>query len=130
MIDLMDGKAVPLIKQKNKCKTWLLGPPTSYSNDGSGFTYEDYLWILVCVNMYIPSQQTKLLGRTADCIELNLTEKKTNNSNTLKNMHTMISVDAVVYIDTFFLQKLGGAGYDVSYSRDAFKVDYHGIQGY
>lgn len=130
MIDLMDGKAVPLIKQKNKWKTWLLGPPTSYSNDGSGFTYEDYLWILVCVNMYIPSQQTKLLGRTADCIELNLTEKKTNNSNTLKNMHTMISVDAVVYIDTFFLQKLGGAGYDVSYSRDAFKVDYHGIQGY
>ncbi len=130
MIDLMDGKAVPLIKQKNKWKTWLMGAPTSYSNDGSGFTYEDYLWILVCVNMYIPSQQTKLLGRTADCIELNLTEKKTNNSNTLKNMHTMISVDAVVYIDTFFLQKLGGAGYDVSYSRDAFKVDYHGIQGY
>ncbi|MDE6202865.1 MAG: hypothetical protein K2G19_05245, partial [Lachnospiraceae bacterium] len=79
---------------------------------------------------YIPSQQTKLLGRTADCIELNLTEKKTNNSNTLKNMYTMVSVDAVVSIDTFFLQKLGGEGYDVSYSEDAFKVKYHGIQGY
>ncbi len=80
--------------------------------------------------MYIPSQQTKLLGRAADCIELNMTDKKAKPENTLKEMHTMISVDASVYIDTFFLQKLGGAGYDVSYDRDAFKVNYHGIQGY
>lgn len=130
MCDLMDGKAVPLIKQKAKWKTWLLGAPTPYRDDHSGFTYEDYLWILVCVNMYIPSQQTKLLGRTADCIELNLTEKKTKNDNTLKDMYTMIAIDASVYIDTFFLQRLGGAGYDVSYDREAFKVDYYGVQGY
>ena len=127
---VVEGKAVPLVKQKNKWKTWLLGAPTPYKEDNSGFTYEDYLWILVCVNMYIPSQQAKLLARTADCIELNLTEKKTENENTLKEMYTMVSVDATVYIDTFFLQKLGGAGYDVSYDRDAFKVNYHGILGY
>lgn len=130
MMELMEGKPVPLIKQNNSWHTWLLGAPTPYTADGSGFTYEDYLWILVCVNMYIPSQQTKMLGRTADCIELNLTQKKTNDANTLKHMYTMVSVDATVYIDTFFLQKLGGAGYNVSYDRDAFKVDYHGIQGY
>lgn len=130
MVDLMDGKPAPLIKQKNKWKTWLMGAPTPYSDDSSGFTYEDYLWILVCVNMYIPPQQTKLLGRTADCIELNLTDKKSKNENTLKDMYTMVSIDASVYIDTFFLQRLGGAGYGVSYNRDAFKVDYHGIQGY
>lgn len=130
MADLLEGKPVPLIKKKSKWKTWLMGAPEPYNNDGSGFTYEDYLWILVCVNMYIPSQQTKLLGRTADCIELNLTDKKTNNANTLKHMSTMISIDASVGIDTFFLQRLAGAGYDVSYDRDMFKVDYHGILGY
>lgn len=130
MCDLMDGKAVPLIKKEAKWKTWLLGAPTPYNDDHSGFTYEDYLWILVCVNMYIPSQQTKLLGRTADCIELNLTAKKTRNENTLKDMYTMVSIDASVYIDTFFLQRLGGAGYDVSYDREAFRVDYYGVQGY
>lgn len=129
MTDLIEGKAVPLIKQENKWKTWLLGGPP-YNDNQSGFTYEDYLWILVCVNMYSSSRQTNLLGRTADCIELNLTEKKTNSANTLKHMYTMVSVDASVYIDTFFLQKLGGEGYDVSYDRDAFKVKYHGIQGY
>lgn len=130
MIDLMEGKAVPLIKQQSNWHTWLLESHYAGTAADSGFTYEDYLWILVCVNMYIPSQQTKLLGRTADCIELNLTEKKTNNDNTLKDMYTMVSIDASVSIDTFFLQKLGGAGYDVSYDEDTFKVNYHGIQGY
>ena len=80
--------------------------------------------------MYISARQTELLGRTADCIELNLTEKKTNNANTLRHMYTMVSVDATVSIDTFFLERLGGADYDVSYDKDAFKVEYHGILGY
>lgn len=130
MSDLLDGKPVPLIKRENKWRTWLLWKPTAYSDDGKGFTYEDYLWIMVCIKMYIPSQQTKLLGRAADCIELNLTKKKTSNENTLKDMYTMISVDATVSIDTFFLQRMSGAGYEVPYSRDTFKVKYHGIQGY
>lgn len=130
MIDLLDGKPVPLIKREEKWRTWLLWRPTAYKNDGSGFTYGDYLWIMVCIKMYIPSQRTKLLGRTADCIELNMTNKKTDNENSLKHMYTMIAVDASVLIDTFFLQRLGGNGYDVSYNRNAFKVNYHGIQGY
>lgn len=128
--DLLNGKAVPLIKKEEKWKTWLLWPPKSYKEDNSGFTYADYLWIMVCIKMYIPSQRTKLLGRTADCIELNMTNKKTDNKNSLKHMYTMIAVDASVLVDTFFLQKLGDAGYDVSYNRNAFKVNYHGIQGY
>lgn len=130
MMELVKGKPVPLIKQASSWKTWLGAAGAAYNTDHSGFTYEDYLWILICVNMFIDSQQTKLLGRTADCIELNLTKKKTENENTLKDMYTMVSVDATVSIDTFFLQRLGGAGYDVSYEEDAFKVDYHGIQGY
>ncbi len=130
MLDLLDGKAVPLIKREEKWKTWLIWRPKPYKKDNSGFTYADYLWIMVCIKMYIPSQRTKLLGRTADCIELNMTNKKTNNDNSLKHMYTMIAVDASVLVDTFFLQKLGDAGYDVSYNRNVFKVNYHGIQGY
>ncbi len=131
MLDLMEGKPVPLIKQAGDWGTWLPADPGGPSSGkDSGFTYEDYLWILVCVNMYISARQTELLGRTADCIELNLTEKKTNNANTLRHMYTMVSVDATVSIDTFFLERLGGADYDVSYDKDAFKVEYHGILGY
>ncbi|MCI8324292.1 MAG: hypothetical protein HFI54_11715 [Lachnospiraceae bacterium] len=130
MVDLMNGKPVLLIKDSSHWKTWLGVPGGAYQEDDKGFTYEDYLWILVCVNMYLPSKQTELLGRTADCIELNLTDKKTKEENTLRRMYTMLSVDAEVSIDTFFLQRLGGAGVDVPYDRNTFKVDYHGIQGY
>lgn len=130
MVDLMNGKPVLLIKDSSHWKTWLGVPGGTYQEDDKGFTYEDYLWILVCVNMYLPSKQTELLGRTADCIELNLTDKKTKEENTLRRMYTMLSVDAEVSIDTFFLQRLGGAGVDVPYDRNTFKVDYHGIQGY
>lgn len=130
MVDLMNGKPVLLIKDSTHWKTWLGVPGGAYQEDDKGFTYEDYLWILVCVNMYLPSKQTELLGRTADCIELNLTDKKTKEENTLRRMYTMLSVDAEVSIDTFFLQRLGGAGVDVPYDRNTFKVDYHGIQGY
>lgn len=130
MIDLMNGKPVLLLKDTSHWKTWLGTPGGTYSQDDKGFTYEDYLWILVCVNMYIPSRQTELLGRTADCIELNMTDKKTDEANTLKHMYTMLSMDAEVGIDTFFLQRLGGAGADVPYDKNTFKVNYHGIQGY
>lgn len=130
MVDLMNGKPVLLIKDSSHWKTWLGVPGGAYQEDDKGFTYEDYLWILVCVNMYLPSKQTELLGRTADCIELNLTDKKTKEENTLRRMYTMLSVDAEVSIDTFFLQRLGGAGVDMPYDRNTFKVDYHGIQGY
>lgn len=130
MVDLMNGKPVLLIKDSSHWKTWLGVPGGTYQEDDKGFTYEDYLWILVCVNMYLPSKQTELLGRTADCIELNLTDKKTKEENTLRRMYTMLSVDAEVSIDTFFLQRLGGASVDVPYDRNTFKVDYHGIQGY
>ncbi|MCM1121379.1 MAG: DUF5702 domain-containing protein [Eubacterium sp.] len=130
MLDLMDGKAVHLVKKADKWKTWLGTAEQPYKEDNAGFTYEDYLWILVCVNMYIGDQQTKLLARTADCIELNLTDKKSIAENTLKDKSTMVKVDAKVGINTFFLQKLRGVGYDVSYDSNAFVVDYHGIQGY
>lgn len=130
MVDLMNGKPVHLIKNGSHWKTWIGSPEETYQEDDAGFTYEDYLWILVCVNMFLPSQQTKLLGRTADCIELNMTDRKTDNANTLKHRCTMVSVDAQVRIDTFFLQRLGGADVEVPYEEDAFKVKYHGIQGY
>lgn len=130
MINLMNGKPVLLIKDSSHWKTWLGAPGGTYSEDDKGFTYEDYLWFLVCVNMYLPSKRTQLLGRTADCMELNLTDKKTKEDNTLKHMYTMLSVDAEVSIDTFFLQRLGGVGVDVPYDKNTFKVDYHGIQGY
>lgn len=135
LVDIMDGKAVPLLKSKATWNTWILrrGGSQSGNQNGNknGFTYEDYLWILVCMKMFSPSQQKELLARTADCMELNMTESKTKADNTLFDMYTMIDLEAKVSIDTFFLQKLSGVGYDVQTVDDeTFKISYYGVQGY
>ena len=131
MAVILEGGAVPLIKY-GASPTWDTNIMTTvgHKNDGkSGFTYEDYVWILVCVKMFA-SRQT-VLARTADCIELNMTDKKTNDDNSLKDMYTMIDLEASVSIDTFFLPKLNGAGYDVqTIDDDTFTIDYYGVQGY
>lgn len=133
MLDIMEGKPVPLLKSDKSWKTWIFQGGKKGSENLIGFTYEDYLWVLVCIKMFIPSQQTELLARTADCIELNMTDKKNEdkNDNTLKDKFTMVEIDADVSIDTFFLQKLNGAGYNVQeVDEDFFKIQYQGVQGY
>lgn len=130
MTDLMDGKRVALVKSVNHWDTWLLTTGgIKEDNPASGLSYEEYLWIFVCVNMFVPSQQEKLLARTADCVELNMTKSRGENS--LKNMYTMVEVEAKVSVDTFFLPKLSGAGYHVKEVDDeTFAIPYLGIQGY
>lgn len=152
MVDLMDGKRVPLVKLEQYWDTWLLSSGSTKDdkpkkvdlkkddskednpkedNPAIGISYEEYLWIFVCINMFIPSQQEKLLARTADCIELNVTDKKSNGDNSLKDMYTMLEVEAKVKVDTFFLPKLSGAGYGVKEVDDeTFAIPYKGIQGY
>lgn len=136
MVDIMDGKSVPLLKKPSVWNTWIFVNPNGSSSHDSGtnsigFTYEDYLWILVCGKLFIPSQQVGMLGRTADCIELNMTEKKSKEEKTLKDMYTMVEIEAAVSIDTFFIQKLHGAGYEVQNTdEETFKIQYYGVQGY
>lgn len=152
MLDLMDGKAVPLIKLQDKWDTWIKTKPgggaaqTPASSPKPGaptgspkpdipiempeFTYQDYLWIFVCVGMYSPKQDA-MLARTADCIELNMTNEKEEEENSLRDMFTMVDLEAAVSIDTFFLQRLSGAGYHVQEVDDeTFKIKYYGVQGY
>ena len=127
---LMAGNPVPLIKQGSRIwETPILTSNFQENKGNIGFTYSDYIWILVCVKMFA-SPQT-MLARTADCIELHMTDLQTDNDNSLRDMYTMIDLEAAVSIDTFFLPKLNGAGYDVQeIDDDAFTLSYYGVQGY
>ncbi len=130
MLELMEGKRVPLIKTSATWNTWILSGGGNEVKYDAGFTYEDYLWILVCVNMYT-SRQTDMLGRAADIMELNLTENKAKEDYTLKDKFTMLEIETTVGIDTFFMQRLNGAGYGVqAVGKEDFTIPYHGIQGY
>lgn len=136
LLNICDGKAVPLIKQSGDWDTWIptfgiesLEAGTDTTKSEGGLTYEDYLWILVCGKSFISSDE--MLARTADCIELNMTDKKSDEENSLKSMFTMVQIEASVSIDTYFLDRLNGAGYDVQkVDEETFKIPYKGIQGY
>ncbi len=133
LMELMDGKRVALVKSEKDWDTWLIKKPAVKKEDNPayGINYEEYLWIFVCVNMFSDTQQIKLLARTADCIELNMTDKKSDGDNSLKDMYTMLEVEAKVKVDTFFLPKLSGAGFNVKEVDDeTFAIPYLGIQGY
>ena len=85
--------------------------------------------MLVCGKSFIGADE--MLARTADCIELNMTDKKSDEENSLKSMFTMVQIEASVSIDTYFLDRLNGAGYDVQkVDEETFKIPYKGIQGY
>ena len=129
---LMEGKPVPLVKHGSRIWETPIITNDFTKNDGTtGFTYEDYLWIMVCVKMFIPPTAENMLARTADCIELNMTDLKSNESDSLKDMYTMIDMEAEVSIDTFFLPKLNGAGYNVQkVDKNTFTLSYYGVQGY
>lgn len=131
VVDICEGKRIPLIKNRDCWTTWLIQPGIQKYESAYGFTYEDYLWVFMCMNMLHDSQNTKILARTADCIELNLTDKKSDEDNTLKSMFTMVQIEADVTVDTYFLDRLNGAGYDVQkVDKETFKIPYTGIQGY
>ncbi len=115
---------------------WDTWPPEGLAVEGeedTGITldYEDYLWIFICVGMFIPGTQKEMLARTADCIELNMTDSKSDNDNSLHEMSTMLELETDVSVNTFFIPKLSNEGYDVgTIDEDTFTIHYHGIQGY
>ena len=121
---LMDGEAVELRKGPGSWETWLMGAGAG-SQGSVSMRYEDYLWVMVCINVI--ANPVNLLARTADCIELNQTSAKTQNENTLKNRYTMVSIGAQVKTSTYFLQRLGA---ETDYHEDGFIINYQGIRGY
>ena len=129
VIQLTKGEAVDLLKDKNNWETWIWtkGGSGDKEHGATAVKYEDYLWLLTCIQLLIPSKQAGILARTADCIEINRT--KGNVENSLKTRYTMVKLSADVRTDTFFLQKVGeqmGTPVD----ENTFVIHYKGIQGY
>lgn len=129
VIQLTNGEAVDLLKDKNNWETWIFtkGGSGNKEHGATAVKYEDYLWIMACIQLVNPSKQAEILARTADCIELNRT--RANAENTLKTRYTMVKLSADVRTDTFFLQKVGEqTGTPVD--ENTFVIHYKGIQGY
>lgn len=128
---LVKGEAVDLKKDKNNWETWIIkrGGGGNKQHGATALKYEDYLWMMTCMQLLIPSKQAGILARTADCIELNRTNGRNNPENSLKYRYTMVKLSADVRTDTFFLQKVGEQN-GTPVDKNTFVIHYKGVQGY
>ena len=120
-----------LKKRQDNWETWIIiKGHTGKPNHGvTAFRYDDYLWVFLCLNVMQGSKQPKVLARTADCIELNRTKAKSDPSNSLRHMYTMVYIDAQVRTDTFFLQKIDSPEAK-NLDENSFVIPYYGLLGY
>lgn len=125
---LVKGEEVPFVKQKGSWETWIIIRGGNGQQSGkSAMRYEDYLWIMVFINTF--TNQRGILARTADCIELNQTDKKNNSEGSLKEKYTMVMLQADVKTETFFLRRIATQN-GWNFNEDAYTIHYNGLQGY
>lgn len=125
---LVKGESVPFRKREGGWKTWIARRGNTHGSDGSlNMRYEDYLWIMIFVNTF--TNEKSVLARTADCIELNQTDSKSSEEESMKEKYTMIRIQADVKTETFFLRKIA-AEIGRSFNEDSYTIHYNGLQGY
>lgn len=135
MVVLMNGGRVLILKSLNKgewrtkpleVNTWSMDKDESSKNP-LALSYEEYLWIMVCVGMMPESNRYCMLERAADCVQMNLSEKTECR---LMNRHTMLEINVDVDMDTWLVTDLfnpSQAGLDTGGN---YTIHYKGIQGY
>lgn len=125
-----EGEAVDLWKTKDNWETWILtrGHTGKPSHGATALRYDDYLWVLTCVQLLGKNTQPGVLARTADCIELNQTNGKEDADKSLHERYTMVFLSAEVTTETTFLQKAGsGSGQT---GKRTYTIPYKGLLGY
>ena len=129
IIKLKQGYGVTIIKD---AKTWATPTWTNVNGDNTkGITldYSEYLRVFLNVSL-LSGHETDILGRIADCIQVNLNDK--NAEIDLLNSYTMLAVEAKVSTRTTFMRKISdlGEGGSWGFPDDTYSISYQSILGY
>lgn len=126
---LKDGYGVVIKKNEPTFETsWLF--TKAYRTDAKGsvdnpitFDYGEYLRIILLVRLISGKQESKILARIGDCIQINTT---TN----LLDDYTMVQIDADIDVKTSFLRKVSDI-MSANWERgDVYTFHYKSILGY
>lgn len=117
---LKDGYGVTILKDSS---TWATGGGDN--TKGVTFDYFEYLRVFLNVSI-IGEHETDILGRTADCIQVNKPEIN------LLTSYTMLAVQAEVTTRTTFMRKISelGEGGSWGFPDDTYPIIYQSILGY
>lgn len=122
---IRQGYGVAAIKNKN---TWATFPHFgSNTKDTETFTldYSEYMRIFLCISL-LGGNEAAVLGRIADCIQVNTPDTD------LLTSYTMLSIQAEVSSRTTFMRKISELGEDGAWGfpDDRYTISYQSILGY
>lgn len=122
---IRQGYGVAAIKNKN---TWASFPHFgSNTKDTETFTldYSEYMRIFLCISL-LGGNEAAVLGRIADCIQVNTPDTD------LLTSYTMLSIQAEVSSRTTFMRKISelGEGGAWGFPDDRYTISYQSILGY
>lgn len=128
--DLISGKGVVLLKNRNTWRTslsgWLGG--LGSADDTMKFYYKDYLRVFVLTNEIISTE--KVLARMADCMQLNL-RKAGSSPLDMTQSYTMVALNADVAVNTTFMDMVPRlANQSVSGNINRYQVHYKSVLAY
>ena len=122
---IRQGYGVAAIKNKN---TWVTFPHFgSNTKDTETFTldYSEYMRIFLCISL-LGGNEAAVLGRIADCIQVNTPDTD------LLTSYTILSIQAEVSSRTTFMRKISelGEGGAWGFPDDRYTISYQSILGY
>ena len=117
---LKQGYGVTILKNSS---TWATGGGDN--TKGVTFDYSEYLRVLLNVSL-LAGHEADILGRTADCIQVNEPDID------LLTSYTMLAVEAEVTTRTTFMRKVSefGEGGALGFPEDTYPITYQSILGY
>ena len=122
---LKQGYGVAIIKDERTWCTGSLFPNVNSSAAKLAFDYSDYLRVFLNISI-LTGHESGVLGRIADCIQVNQPGVD------LLNSYTMVAVQADVKCRTTFMRKISdwGASGAWGFPGDYYTIDYESILGY
>lgn len=123
VVKIKDGKGVTIIKTDSSWKTYRIGIKAGDNTSGLTFNYQEYLRIFLNISM-ISGNENKILGRIADCVQVN-----TPNYD-LKKGYTMLGIRATIQTNTNFIGSLSNWAGQGTNSLGNYKISYNSVLGY
>lgn len=121
---IKDGYGVVIFKDSS---TWATIPfnGNNTSSEKVTFDYSEYLRVFLNISM-IAGKEVGILGRIADCIQVNVPDTD------LITSYTMLSVQAEVSSRTTFMRKISDFGESGAWGfpDDSYTITYQSILGY
>lgn len=106
---------------------WDMTKDESSKDEALALSYEEYVWIMLCIKNINENSRYKQLERAADCIQMNI--QKDESDFEMVKKYTMLQVKANVKMDNWLVTDIFNGEGTLDTSGE-YTLKYLGVQGY